>query len=752
VFSVLDSILLRPLPYPEPDQLAVLWERNVPRARDRNVVSVPTFESWREQSASYAATAGLVPDRSTLTDRNPERVYGAAVSPEWFDVVGVRARLGRGFTTADALQEPQAIVLSDGFWRDRFGGDESIVDRTIMFGDDAYRVTGVMPPDFEPPAFGWLEEGQRYWVPFLPDADNRQIGRFLLVLGRLRPGVTVAAADAELERMAAGPGEFDERDEWSADVVGLRTEVTGAMRAQGVAVAVAVGLLLLIAIANVAGVVLVRARGRADELRMRVALGASRRSLARQLLAESAAIALLSVPIAAMLATAGVYGASRLLPPELPRLDEVAVSWPAAAVCGLVLVLATVVVGLAPLIMRPDTARAASSAQRIVRGSDGALVAFELALALTLTTVAVLATRSLLNARAVDPGYDADRLVATRLSLTSGDASSDARRLAGAQLERLLGADSAIAAAGLVSFRPLYSGNPATGVLPYGSDMEPVVSDVMVATASYFAAAGIDVLQGRVFADDDVPGIAPPVVINQTLARQLGDGSVLGQRIIVRLSDPFREGSVVGVVDDVRLAGPLVDPRATVYFRHRDWPVNTLDVVARAATTNALAAAAVRRAVRELDPRLAVWDEAEMTTALRAATVRERSLAGVLFVFSIVALMLAAAGVYAAAAVRAAARRREFGVRIALGATPSRLSTGVLREAVVLAIPGVVAGALIVLAGSGLLRRVLFGIQPADTLTLTATAALLIAVVLLASAVPAWRASRTEPSEALRSE
>jgi hypothetical protein len=187
-------------------------------------------------------------------------VYGAAVSPEWFDIVGVRPRIGRGFTPADAVQEPQPIVLSEGLWRDRFGGDESIVDKTIAFGANSYRVVGVMPQAFEPPSFGWLDAGQRYWVPFVPDAENRQYGRYLLVLGRLHNGVTVAAADAELERIAAGPGEFDERDDWSADVVDLHAEVTGDMRAQGVAVAIAVGLLLLIAVANVAGVVRARAR------------------------------------------------------------------------------------------------------------------------------------------------------------------------------------------------------------------------------------------------------------------------------------------------------------------------------------------------------------------------------------------------------------------------------------------------------------------------------------------------------------
>jgi predicted permease len=752
VFSVLDSILLRPLPFPYAERLVVLWERNVPRARGSNVVSTPAFETWREQSSSYVALSGLVPDRSTLTDGDPERVYGAAVSPEWFDIVGVQPRIGRGFTAEGAVQEPRPIVLSEGFWRDRFGGDDSIVDQTIAFGENSYRVVGVMPQAFEPPSFGWLETGQRYWVPFVPDAENRQYGRYLLVLGRLHNGVTVAAADAELERIAAGPGEFDERDEWSADVVDLHAEVTGDMRAQGVAVAIAVGLLLLIAVANVAGVVRARARGRADELRMRVALGASRRNLARQLLTESGAIALFSLPIAFMIAVAGVVGASRLLPPELPRLGDVAVSWPAVAVCALVLVLATVAIGLAPLIARPDAARAGSASQRVVRRGDGALLAFELALALTLTTVAVLATRSLLNARAVNPGYDADALVAARLSLTSGDASDDAMRLAGTQLEQLLAGDPAIEAAGLVSFRPMFSGNPVTGVAPRGSDMEPVVSDVLVASAGYFSAAGIDVLHGRAFADDDAPGDASPVVINQTLARQITDGSAIGMRIVVRLFDPFREGTVVGVVDDVRIAGPLVEPRATVYFRYGDWPVNTLDVVARAATTKPLAAGAIRSAVRRLDPRLAVWDEAEMTTALHAVTVRERSLAGVLSAFSIIALVLAAAGVYAAAAVRAAARRREFGVRIALGATPARLSGGVLREAVALAIPGLIVGTLIVLAGSSLLRSILFGIQPADAVTLTATATVLIAVVLLASAVPAWRASRTEPSEALRSE
>lgn len=751
VYSVLDGILLQPMPYPAPEQLAVLWEHNVPRGADRNVVSVPAFEQWREQSSSFSALAGLVPDRSTLTERDPERVYGAAVSPEWFDVVGVAPRLGRGFTHAEAVQEPRPIVLSDGLWRDRFGADAGLIGRTVPFGDVSYRVTGVMPPDFEPPSFGWLDAGQRYWVPFIPDEDNRSWGRFLLVLGRLRADRSVAAAGDEIERIAAGAGVFDERDEWSAAVVGLREEVTGEMRAHGVAVAMAVALLLLIAIANVAGVVLVRARGRSGELRMRAALGASRWSLARQLLAEAGAIALFSLPLSVLLGVAGVQGARRLLPAELPRLEDVAISWSAIGLCGIVLAAATAVAGLVPLAGALRTGGAASSAQRVVRRSDGALITVELALALTLTTVAVLATRSLLHTRAVDPGYDADALVATRLQLTSGDADENATRLAGAELERLLGAERAIEAAGLVSFRPLSGGNPATGVLLHGSDAEPVITDVLVATPGYFTAAGIDLVQGRVFSDD-AQGAAPPMLISSTLARQLGAADIIGQRITVRLFDPYREGIVVGVVDDVRHAGPLVEPRAAVYFRHRDWPVGTVDVVARAASSGTAASAAVRRAVSNLDARLAVWDEAELATTLRSATARERSLAVILAVFSFVALLLAAAGVYAAAAVRAAARRREFGVRIALGATPSRLGGSVLRETVLLTVPGVVAGSLIVLAGAGLLRGVLFGIEPADLPTIAGTALLLIVVALVASAVPAWRASRTAPSQALRME
>ncbi|HEX6132620.1 MAG TPA: ABC transporter permease [Longimicrobiales bacterium] len=753
VFSVLDGVLLQPLPYPDAGRLVVLWERNVPRARARNVVSVPAFETWREQSTSFVALAGLVPDRITFTDRNPERVYGAAVSPEWFEVVGVAPRLGRGFTAADAVQQPQPIVLSDGLFRDRFGGDESVIGRTVVLGERSVRVSGVMPAVFEPPSFGWLEDGQRYWVPFVPDPDNRQWGRFLLVLGRLRAGTTPAGADAEVERMAAGPGVFDERDEWSADAVGLIEEVTGDMRAQGLAVALAVALLLLIAITNVAGVVLVRVRGRADELRMRVALGASRGSLLRQLLAESGAIALCSLPLAVLLTFAGVYGARRLLPPELPRLDEIGVSWPAIALCAVVLVIATIVIGLAPLVMRRDRASVAVSTARVVRGPGmGVLPAVEIALALTLTVTALLATRSVLNARAVDPGFDAGVLVAARLSLTSDDASGDARRLAASRLERLLAAEPSIDAAGLVSFRPMYAGNPATGVLLHGSDMEPVVSDVLVATAAYFPAAGIDVVEGRTFADADPVQVAPPVVINRTLARQLGVANAVGARITVRLNDPFVEGTVVGVVEDVRLSGPLVEPRATVYIRHADWPVNTVDVVARARTSKARAAVAIRSAVRGLDPRLALWDEMDVERTLHSATARERSLAAVLSVFSVVALLLAAAGVYAGAAVRAAARRRELGVRLALGATPLRLGSRVLGETALMALPGVLAGIAIVLAGSALLRRVLFGIAPTDAPTLAAAAVLLIVVSLLASLLPAWRASRTEPGAVLRME
>ena len=758
VFSLVNGVLLSPLPYPDADALVVAWERNIPRERGENVVSVPMYEAWRERGRTVEEFAGLVPDRQTLSVDGPERVPGAAVTAGWFDVVGVRPALGRGFTEAEA-RAGNVVVLSHGLWRDRFGSDPSILGQSLRLTGDAYTVVGVMPPGFAPPAFGWLGPDQRYWVPFSPSEDNRTWGRFLLVLGRLAQGATPAQADAELVSIVRERARDDASlEEWTADVVPLHTQVTGEVRGPMIVLLVAVSCLLLIGIVNVTNLVLVRAQRRSAEFGVRAAIGAGRGRIARQLAAEAIAIALVAAPLGIFAAWAGVRGLAAILPSDLPRAANVQLDTTALGVTVLVTGLVTIALALVPVLhlsLAGLHGRLIAGGVRVVGGTGGrSLVIAEIALALVLTVGAGLTMRSFVALRAVPLGYDPSGIVAFRVALPSGSYESDAATRAFFEqlLERMRGAPG-VEMAGAVNIRPLGGSGAAATIKPLGGAMPGVApaADVRIATPEYFATLGIRRIAGEGFSRTVAAGPLSGVV-NATLARALWpDRDAVGERFVLAMSPPDTV-VVAGVVDDVRLNGPSAAMRPTVYFAHAVQPERAMDVVVRASVPAESVVELARRAVADLDPGLPIYEIETLEAGVNEVTGRQRVELTLLAAFSTLALVLAATGIYGVLAMEVGARRREIAVRLALGAAPARVRAEVVRRALVLTVAGLVIGLASALAATRFMASLLFGIQPNDSATYIGVIAVLLAVALVAAWIPARSAAAVDPMESMRVE
>lgn len=761
IFSLVNGVLLRPLPYPEPDELAVVWERNTARGRGENVASVANFQAWRLGAESFESLAGIVPNRVTLAADRPERIEGAAVSASWFDVIGVEPAVGRAFTDAEARSESRVVVLGDGLWRTRFGADPDVVGGTVRMNGEPYTVTGVMPPGFEPPAFGWITAGQRYWVPFTPTATNRRWGRFLLVVGRLRDGATVARADEELKAIAARRVAEEGADrEWTADAVGLHAQVTDDVRAQLLVLAGAVAFLLTIGIVNVTTLVLARAQRRGSEFALRSALGARRGRLVGQLFAEGVAIAVAATPFGALLAFGGVRTLAAALPPGLSRGGNVRLDVTTLAACAAAVLLAVIVIGLVPALRRPrDDVRGGlrgGAGGRVVEAAGGRhLVVAEVAIALVLSVGAGLAMRSFVNLRSVPLGFEAEDVVAFRLDL-GGDAYDDDRRRVffDELLTRLRGV-SGVEAAAAVSARPLGGWGPATRVRPLtGSiaEADAPVADVRMATPGYFDVLRIRGVLGDGFDEPVRPDGPRRVVVNRTMARRLWPGrDPTGERVVVAF-DPPDTVEVVGVVDDVRLIGPATSIRSTVYYPYALWPNPMMDVVVRSALPAERVVPVLRDVVWEIDPSLAVFDVAPLERLVADATAQERISFLLLGGFSVLALLLAATGVYGVLALEVGSRRGELAVRLALGAPPARIRRGVVGSALRVASLGGAIGVVGALVLTRFMGSVLYGVTPTDPPTYGITAAVLVAITFVASYLPARRASRVDPLHSVRAE
>jgi predicted permease len=765
MFSVVNGVVLRPLPYADPGRLVAVWERNVARGQERNVVSVPNFEAWRERARSFDGMAAAVPLPATITTASsPERAMGAEVSPGYFALLGVRPVLGRDFTPEEEQGGgADVLVLSDGFWRSHFAGDPAVIGHTMAIDGRPHTVIGVMPPTFDPPQFAWLAD-QAFWRPFGPTDGNRGWGRFLLVVARLERGVSLDAARREMETIAAERARDDKGNEgWSATIVPLSVQITGDVRLPLLVLLGAVGLLLLMAVTNVANLTLGLVRRQAHELTVRRAIGATSSRLLRQIMTQSGAVAVVGSAAGVAAAALGLRGLLALLPPEMPRASSIRID-------GVVLAFAVAASGVAALAVGAAAAarggRSDASLLRAVGGRatggppggrlrGGSLVTTEIALGLVLTVLAGLMMRTFTALRSVDLGLDAEQVAVARVGIAGPRyRTPEARRLFFAQLLDRVLASPGVETASLISTRPFGGMAPATtlGDANAAAEGDSLVADVRFADGALFRALRIPVLAGETFGPRDALAEPPRVIINDLMARTLWPATnPIGRRLRIPMFDGIT-AEVIGVVGDVHLMDARTPPRATAYLADSRFPSEARDLVVRGVGNPEPVIALLRAAVTAIDPSVPVFQVTTMDGLVTRSLARDRFIAVLLGAFAIVALALASVGIHGVFAGDVAGRRKEIGIRVALGAPTAGVIALVMRRAVTRAVLGIALGTLVALAAARAMSSLLFGVGATDTVSFGGVAALLFLVAVAATLVPALRAARVSPLIAIRTD
>lgn len=773
IFSVVHGVLLRPLPFKDPDGLYWIWSRHT--STDRYAFQLPEFCDYRDQNKSLQALAGWGGWSASLTGDGPaERLTGLRVTGNFFEMLGARAALGRTLLPADdAPGNEKVVVLTHGLWQRRFGGDPGIVGRSLSLGGEPFTVVGVMDRGFFLP-----NRTAEIAIPLAPDRDpwrsNRRSTNFIRAMGRARPGVTAAQIADDLGAIGRRlQAEFPDSYAGKRGVlpVPYREELTRTFSQALWVLLGAVGLLLLIACANLANLMLVRASERRREMAVRQALGARRRHLVRQLLVESALLALGGALLGILLAAVTVPALVALSPETLPRAHDIHVSLPVLAFTIASAVIAGLAFGLTPALraarmdpgadLKSEGRGAAGTADR--SRARGLILAAQMALMMVLLTGAGLLLKSFREVMRVEAGFDPSVLT-VRLSLPRREYGEIARvSQFYRQLEARVAALPAVTAVGAVNHVPL---NGALASAEYKvADRPPVAESALptaqyrMATPAYFATMGIPVVAGRAFTDDDRDGAAPVALVSRALARQaFADRDPVGQYLLVRdVPSGFRPMQIVGVVGDVRHASLESDAEPHLYVPyhqvHRDllvWLTLNQFLVVRTSGAPLALAEAVRRELHAVDATVAAADVRPAGYYLETAAAPRRFSLQLLAGFAFLALAMAAVGIYGVVSYAVAQRTREIGVRLALGAGMREIVGLVVREGVQRTAVGVVLGLAGALAASRAVRSLLYGVTATDPATYVSVVALLVGVTLAACVLPAWRAARVDPLVALR--
>jgi predicted permease len=780
MLSVVDSILLSPLPYPNHDRVVLVWTTaRLPEIQsDALPFSAGNFLALRDRARSFDDLAAFRSSRLTITDgAEPEQLPGARVSAGLFEVLGVRPLLGRTFDATD--DEPgaaRATILSYGLWQRRFGGDPGVVGRSVQLNGTPYTVVGIMPRGFDFPRGAELPGGLQFpsrteiWTPlaFTP-RDLQQRGTLnIAVAGSLRPGVSAAQAREEVDRImhAMAPEFGGKPEEWGGNVVRMQEAATQGVRGGLLLLLGAVGLVLLVACTNVSNLLLVRTASRQRELAVRAALGAGRGRLVRQLVSENVLLALLGAGLGVLLAVWATRALAGILPPSLPRADDIAVSWRVLLAALAVAVATGSAFGYAA-VLHASPSGLAGSLRDGGRTSGGApharlrrgLVVGEVALSLMLLVGGALLLESFIRLQRVAPGFDPEDAIAATVSLPAdpdADFIAQQPRWAdiGATLVERVRAIPGVRAAGLVSSLPLTGAMEATTVSVVGrpaanpSDRPHV--QYQIASPGYFTATGIPLIRGRAFDSHDDLNAPRVVMISAAAAAKYWPGrDAIGERI--RIFDTTAT-EIVGIVGDVRQLSLSEPAEPTLYIPAAQFAYPVYSLVVRSSADPASLTKALRDAARKSAPGTTLTGVRTLDAVFSESLAQRRFAMLLVSCFAAAALLLAAVGLYGVIAYGVSQRVHEIGIRLALGAGAADVQRLVIREGVTLTLVGLVVGAAAAIALSGLLRRQLYEVSPADPATYLGIGALLVAVAVAASWVPAWRASRVEPVRALRGE
>jgi len=770
IFSALNPILFESLPYPHPNRIMMIWYAG--GSGEREPQAFHTYREVAERNRSFESLAVMKPWQPILVNADiPERLDGQRVSADYFGALGVTPALGRAFQPADdVFKGPNVVILSHGLWRRRFGSDRTIVGRQVRLDDTNYTVLGVMPPAFD----NVLSPSAEAWAPLQYDRANvastqtREWGHHLRMIGRLRAGIDLGRARQDLQRIVQTPIPEFPRPRWASlerglIVNSLQNEVTRSVKPALVAVFGAVILVLLIAFVNVTNLVLTRSAQRQGEFAMRAALGAAPPRLIRQLVTESLILAVLGAGLGLLVTQFGIRMLVALSPPELPRVSAIRFDAAAFGFSFGVTLLVGLIVGLIPArrASRNDLQCALQQHSQRTVGSHQltrrAFVVAEVALALVLLVSTGLLFHSLMRLFAVPAGFNSSHLLTMQVQ-TYGSRYDDNRvcHQFFAQALDAVRQSPGITEAAFTSQLPLSGDSDIYGA-HFDAD-EPELNYPVyryAVTSGYFGAMGIPLMQGRLLDDHDGAKTPRVMVISESFAKQkFHDHDAIGKRVHVGglLDSPLF--TIVGVVGDVKQASLALSDTDAVYTTTEQWhwADGTLSLVVRSHGDVASLSSAIKSAIWSVDKEQPIVRVALMEE-LVATSAAERRFVLILFeAFGLVALVLAATGIYAVLSGNVTERTREIGVRAALGASRGNIVTMVIRQAMTLTGLGVVLGLAGAVVASQAIATMLFGVSSLDPLTYLAVITMLAAVSALACSVPAWRAARVEPMVALRYE
>jgi len=770
IFSVVNAVLLRPLPYPGADRLALIWETDLKDGIKREGPSGPNFLDWKEQSQSFEEMGLLEVGTGTITgEGEPEQVTGLRVTTNFLSMLGARTVLGRGFTAAEGAGQGRypVAVLTNGYWKHRFGSDPRVIGRAFTMNSEPYTVIGVLAPDFYQPLPSDL------YVPW-PVAQLRaksRVSHDFGVIARLKPGVSIAQAQAELSAIARRiDAQTPRLAGWDVSVVGMKQALFAYIRPALLLLLGAVGLLLLLACVNVASLLLARVTGRRKEMGIRAALGARRSHLIAQILSESLLLSFAGGALGVLFAVWGVDLLSAALPSTLPMAEAgaeivrpvIGVDARALGFALLISIGAALIFGLIPAlyVAGADVNDALKAGGRTSSQSHGRtrvwglLVAGEVALASMLLIAAGLAMKSFVNLQHVNSGIRPDHVLTFRMRLPTdnlykGDLEqTDFYRRVLDNVEHIPGIQSA----GLTDVLPLGQQNDReyftieNRPLPPGQEL---VADFRRISPRYLSTMGIALLRGRMLSDRDVRDAPPVILIDETLARLYWPNeNPLGRRM--RLWGEFRE--IVGIVGQVHHYGLEKQPEPTIYASYAQMADKAMALAVRTTMDTSAVVKSVKQAVWSVDRGQPVFQIRSMDDYLSLAGTAPRISTALLLVFAGISMLLAALGIHGVVSYGVAQRTREFGLRMALGSTPGQVKALVVLSGIKTALIGLAAGMAGAAALATALRALLYGVAPLDPGVMMGVAALLLTVALIANYIPARRATRIDPMEALHQE
>jgi putative ABC transport system permease protein len=778
IFSVVNELLLRPLPYRDAERIVMLWEVT-PEGRHQNTTSRKNFLAWREQSKSFETIAAFSDQRANLTGAgDPEEVSTQIASSGLFNVLGVDAVVGRTFTKDDIQPGATRVaVLGYGLWQRRFGGDRGVIGKPITLSGEPYTVIGVVPANFQwhiRSRSGTGKPAEVWTLLTMPasqaDTSGAWHGRFLSVVGRLKTGVSREQADAELKTIEARLSEDDPQYSkgYSAEVIHVREQLVGNVRPALWLLLGAVGFVLLIACANVANLLLARAASREKEIALRTALGARRTRIVRQLLTESLLLALLGGLGGLALAWWGIQALVAISPRDLVNLQGVGLNLTVLGWTLAVVVVTGILFGLVPALEATrldlnDTlkegGKGASGQSARSRGLRGALVVSEVALALVLLVSAGLLVKSFARMRNIDTGFRTDNVLTMVVRVPDTKYKEDSQFVNFFhQAEEQIRALPGVRSVGIVNYLPLYGGlGSATGFAVEGRPAPPPgeepSTNVRVSDAGYFRTMGIPVLRGRNFTEVEDAQARHVVIVSESFAQKYFPGEdPVGKRVAVEMFDKPTPTEIVGVVGDVRYDSLTDAAEPTVYFPHPELTYSFMTLVIHADGDPTQLTPAIRREISGIDPDQPISDVRTMTQVMAETVGRARFSTFLFGLFAGLATLLAAVGIFGVMNYSVTLRTREIGLRMALGAQPARVLVLVLRQGLVLTLVGVGLGLAVSLALTRVMSSLLFGVDATDPATFAAIVPLLTAVSLIACYIPARRATRIDPLVALRYE